>query len=67
MGMQDGQILLYLGDRLEKGLCTADTAEAIKTLLAKAEEFGRQGNYTFEGIDSISRRATQLVWQVKAP
>ena len=65
MGMQDGQILLYLKDCLKKGKCSGKTAGAIKTLLARAEEFGREGNYTFEGINDIFRRATQLVLDVE--
>ena len=65
MGMQDGQILLYLKYCMEKGKCDSKTADEIRALLKQADEYGRKLNYTFDGINKISLKIRELMLKVK--
>jgi hypothetical protein len=65
MGMQDGQILLYLKDQMEKGKCDPQTAKEISVLLKQAEEYGKKLNYTFAGVNEMSEKVRKLMLKVK--
>jgi hypothetical protein len=65
MGIQDAKILLYLKDRMEKGKCEAETTTELEAILQQAENYGKNLNYTCEGINKISTRIRELITKTK--
>jgi hypothetical protein len=65
MGIQDAKILLYLKDRMEKDKCDAETTAELKAIIQQAENYGKNLNYTSEGINKISTRIRELITKTK--
>ena len=61
MGIQDAKILLYLKVNMEKGKFDAKTTAEIKNILEQAEDYGKNLNYTHEGVNKISTRIRELI------